>query len=168
MKQHQITIDIAAYGWQGESWQGFYPADLPEDWRLDFYSNEHRAVVVPVAVWQSSCADDLEDWLDAVHDEFRFYFEAAPGLKPSDDLLAAIAALGGQFGGWIVRNHNDVETPSIWYEGIDQPRQMREAIDSLRANLGEHQHGVIVVNSTDEPWQVASDMRQLVELMGYG
>lgn len=170
MEKHQTGIDIAAYGWESEPWQGFYPADLPEDWHLDFYSNEFRSVVVPSDIWQGITADVAEEWLDAVDAEFSFYFEAIDEQVATPEQSAAIESLGTQWGGWVYRNPAIIEdaTPSIWYEGIAEPRQMRDAIDTLHENLGSGQHGVIVVSSTSEPWQVASDMRQLVELMGYG
>ena len=170
MEKHQIVIDIAAYGWEGESWQGFYPADLPEDWRLDFYSNEFRSVVVPLDMWQGITADVAEEWLDAVHAEFRFYFDVTDGQIPTPEQSAAIELLGIQWGGWVCRNclRIDDATPSIWYEGETAPRQMREVIEQLHAALGRDQRGVMVVGTINEPWQVASDMRQLLELMGYG
>ena len=169
MEKHQIVIDIAAYGWQSAPWQGFYPADLPEDWRLDFYSNEFRSVLVPAGIWQQTTTDIVEEWLDAVHDQFRFYFEVSGDATPSGEQKELITLLGAQWGGWICRTADVADaTPSVWYEGGAQPRQMREAIEQLEQNLRGETRGVIVVNSTDEPWEVASDMRQLVELMGYG
>jgi len=169
VKKHEIVIDIAAYGWQGEAWQGFYPADLPDDWRLDFYSNEFRSVVVPADMWPSINPDMVEEWLDAVHDEFRFYFEITAEQLPSQEQNAMMVSLESQWGGWVCQTPDGGDqTPSAWYGGEAIPRQMREAIDKLYANLGSSQRGVIVVDSTIEPWEVASDMRQLVELMGYG
>ena len=180
MEKHQIIIDIATCGWEGEIGQGFYPADLPEDWRLDYYSNEFRAVVVPVDVWQGLSLDMLEEWQDAVHDEFRFYFETTNGLIPSSEIQEMLNSLGEQFGGWVCRGKCDLDgfLPSIWYEGAAQPRQMREAIEKLDAVLGSSRRGVIVVSSTNGPnqasgpsseaWQLASDIGQLIELMGYG
>ena len=170
VEKHQIVIDIAAYGWEGESWRGFYPADLPEDWHLDFYSNEFRSVVVPLDMWQGITADMAEEWSYAVHAEFRFYFEATDGQITTPEQSVAIELLGTQWGGWACRNSAGIDDaiPSIWYGGETAPRQMREAIEQLHAALGHNKRGVIVMDTTNEPWQVVSDMRQLVELMGYG
>ncbi len=171
---HEISasmhvIDVAAYGWESEPWQGFYPADLPEDWRLDYYSNEFRAVVIPAEVWREMTEEMVEEWADAVHDEFRLYFEVTSEQKLSAEQSAAINSLGEQFGGWVCRSHSEAATlPSVWYEGEVEPRQMREVIEQLHQELGSKSRGVIVVSSTNEPWDVASDMRLLVELMGYG
>lgn len=100
MDKHHITIDIAAYGLESEPWQGFYPADLPEDWRLDFYCNEFRAVVVPIEIWQKIDADDLEEWQENAHEQFRFYFEKN-SKSVSDSVNEMIESLGAQWGGWI-------------------------------------------------------------------
>lgn len=169
MDKHHITIDIAAYGWESDSWKEFYPADLPEDWRLDFYCNEFRAVVVPIEIWQKIDADILEEWRENAHEQFRFYFEKS--AKPvSDSLNEMIESLGAQWGGWIC--HEDEKdggcTPSVWYAGETEPRKMRELVEGLDEKIGTAERGVVVVNSPDEPWEVASNMRQLVELMGYG
>lgn len=167
--KHQITIDIAAYGWQEQDWQGFYPADLPEDWRLGYYSNEFRSIVVPIDVWQDADRDSVEDWRDAVHAGFRFYFEVAAGQPPSKEQRLTLAPLKSQRGGWVcpVASAVDHTVPSLWYEGGAEPRRMRAAIESLHTGMGDSERGVIVVRSKLEPWQVATDMRQLVELMGF-
>jgi hypothetical protein len=54
---------IAAYGWDHAGWAGgYYPADLPEEWRLAYYANAFPAV----PAW----------WLGAVEEA------AALGLRP--------------------------------------------------------------------------------------
>lgn len=169
MEKHQVTVDIAAYGWESESWQGFYPADLPEDWRLDFYCNEFRAVVVPTGAWQKIGDVDLEEWRENAHEQFRFYFEKS-SKQVSDSVDEMIESLGAQWGGWICHedDQDDDCAPSVWYEGETEPRKMRELVEGLDEKIGTAERGVVVVNSPDEPWEVASNMRQLVELMGYG
>ncbi|MDH3355034.1 MAG: hypothetical protein OEL79_07455, partial [Chromatiales bacterium] len=150
-----------------EPWQGFYPADLPEDWQLDFYSNEFRAVVIPIHMWQEMSPDKVGEWIDAVHDEFRFYLEASNQSKIEN---INIELFGEHWGGWVCRDLavTDGIAPSIWYEGAAEPRQMRGSIENLHHDMGSANRGVIVVNAMEESWEVASDMRQLVELMGYG
>ena len=67
-------LRVGTYDWQHPHWQNtFYPADLPEDWLLDFYSNEFTAVVVPAQYW--SQAADPEQLSDNVPSRFRFYLE---------------------------------------------------------------------------------------------
>ncbi len=164
------VINIATYGWEGEAWQGFYPADLPEDWRMDYYGNEFRAVVIPASVWQRITPAVVEEWLDAIHAEFQFYFERLDGQRLTPEQQAIVASFGQQMGGWICQTPTNIDDnmPSIWYEGEGEPRQMRTAIEQLHQRIGDGASGVMVVNANNVPWEVAADMRQLAELMGYG
>ncbi len=69
------SIEVAAYGWQGGPWDGFYPEDIPDAWRLDFYANEFFAVVVPWEAWRQADDEELLAWPEQVSDDFRFYWE---------------------------------------------------------------------------------------------
>lgn len=75
----KTPIAVAAYGWQGAAWAGFYPDDIPDDWRLDFYANEFFAVVVPFEAWQRADDETLLVWQEQVSDDFRFYWELPQG-----------------------------------------------------------------------------------------
>lgn len=70
-----MEITIAACGWQGPEWDYFYPADLPADWRLDYYANEFLAVVVPYDEWSVAGDEALLAWPQQVRADFRFYWE---------------------------------------------------------------------------------------------
>ncbi len=69
------SIAVAAYGWQGAAWDGFYPEDIPAEWRLDYYANEFFAVVVPWEAWRQADDEELLDWQEQVSDDFRFFWE---------------------------------------------------------------------------------------------
>jgi hypothetical protein len=46
------AILIGTRGWDHDAWQGgFYPAELPVEWRFCYYSNLLRAVLVPAEAW---------------------------------------------------------------------------------------------------------------------
>ena len=46
MSEHRLLI--GACDWRYPEWVGsFYPDDLPEEWKLGFYSNEFRVVMLP-------------------------------------------------------------------------------------------------------------------------
>lgn len=92
---------FAAYGWQHDAWQDrFYPDDLPSDWRLGYYANEFKAVVVPVADWQGLTGADFEAWRDDVGEEFRFFLEL-DATDPTCGVTEAAAALGEALGGFV-------------------------------------------------------------------
>jgi len=81
------NLQVGAYGWNYDSWVGsFYPEDIPEEWRLDFYSNAFRVVLVPEMDWLSWCEDELEDFLDAVEGDFSFFFEVIDEFTDSKQL----------------------------------------------------------------------------------
>lgn len=68
------NINLGAYGWKHTGWKGsFYPDDLPEDWQLTYYSNVFSSVLVPVEYWCGEVVPDCEEWLESVHDDFRFH-----------------------------------------------------------------------------------------------
>lgn len=73
-----------------EAASGFYPDDLPEDWRLAFYANEFHALACPL-----QCLAELTP-AQVIADtpaEFRLY--------PVQTPTAAWAALGQRLGGGI-------------------------------------------------------------------
>ncbi|SCZ50582.1 DUF72 domain-containing protein [Thiohalomonas denitrificans] len=98
-------MQIGAYGWDHDGWQGhFYPDDLPAEWRLGYYAGEFSAVVVPVADWIGLTPEMADEWRSDTSAEFRFYLElpgeGAPSMEPGR--LSAIAApLGERLGGLV-------------------------------------------------------------------
>lgn len=71
-----MEVTTGAWGWQHKAWENdvFYPADLPEDWQLTYYSNEFQAVVVPASYWGAE-GFGAADWSDDVPDNFMFYID---------------------------------------------------------------------------------------------
>jgi hypothetical protein len=93
---------IAARGWQHEHWDNqYYPDDLPGDWQLAFYGNEFHAVVVPAASWMAASPQDVQQWLDDVDDEFRFYLELPETLVVASDVEKA-GILKDHFAGFLL------------------------------------------------------------------
>lgn len=72
------VLTIGARGWEHEGWNGlFYPADLPPEWRLAYYANEFRAVLVPSETWARCTRAQLVQWRADVRGDFRFFIELA-------------------------------------------------------------------------------------------
>lgn len=104
MKNTNIELAIAAYGWSHSSWNGnFYPDDLPEDWHLSFYSNEFRAVVAPASAWSGFDPVEVERWMEDTPGEFTFYLEVDNLLMDWGQFAEAISPLGSQLGGILLR-----------------------------------------------------------------
>lgn len=86
---------IGAIGWDNDNWQDdFYPEELPVDWRLGYYSNRLRAVLVPPEVWRSP-GINAEEWLDDIDPEFRMVLAWAPG---KDDPVESVTRFLQQSG----------------------------------------------------------------------
>lgn len=98
-----MDVEVAAYGWLGPEWASFYPEDMPEEWRLDYYENYYRAVVVPYQDWQSQKAETLQAWLAEAPEEHLFYWEVG-GDEQTDALLRLYRTQpeGVVPGGWLL------------------------------------------------------------------
>ncbi len=76
------NLTIGAESWLHKSWQGsFYPEDLPEDWQLEFYSNQFYCVLVPEVEWMAWTEHFLEEMQEALEGEkFTVIFKVTKEL----------------------------------------------------------------------------------------
>jgi hypothetical protein len=80
----------------------FYPPEMPEDWRLSYYANEFRAVLLPFEALRDSSAQDVRSWGEAARPDFKFALELRP--HPAIDELAVKAApLAGRIVAILIR-----------------------------------------------------------------
>jgi hypothetical protein len=78
-------ILVGAQGWQHDAWRSnFYPADLPQEWELTYYSTQLRCVYLPYTAWTSACRATLETWLKETRPDFRFVLGAAEKLEEKE------------------------------------------------------------------------------------
>jgi len=71
---------IGTRGWNHASGGDFYPAELPDDWRFCYYSNNLRSVLVPQETWDSVQRADVAQWLEDSDPAFRFVLELPGAL----------------------------------------------------------------------------------------
>lgn len=91
------NLQIGTFGWNREEWLGaFYPEGLPEDWRLDYFSNAFRVVLVPFSEWLAWEKEELETFIDAVEGDFYFYFAVTKSLNPQQ--LTQLQSIATAFG----------------------------------------------------------------------
>lgn len=91
---------VGTCGWEHAQWlEAYYPDDLPEDWRLDYYANEFGCVVLPPELWMTADEEAIEQWLEDVGEDFMFFIElpAEPG-----DVAASLSAFTGRCAGAIL------------------------------------------------------------------
>jgi hypothetical protein len=99
-----VDLQIGALGWAHKGWTDeFYPDTLPVEWRLTYYSNEFRCVLVPAAYWTDKANTSVEQWREDVHEGFTFFLEAAPAGPTPDELRLLAERLSGQLGGVVLR-----------------------------------------------------------------
>ncbi|QKI89745.1 hypothetical protein [Thiomicrorhabdus xiamenensis] len=69
------NLEVTTLGWQYSQWQDtFYPDDLPEEWRLDFYLNHFRLAAIPQHIWLPWLLDEgldeepFDDFVDCLNE----------------------------------------------------------------------------------------------------
>jgi hypothetical protein len=104
MTDQHTQFHAAARGWCHEGWRGgFFPDDLPEDWRLAYYANECRAVVVPAAQWETVDSLEVERWLEDTPERFAFYLEVVDLATDWDRVERLLAPLFPRIKGVVLR-----------------------------------------------------------------
>jgi hypothetical protein len=78
-----------------------YPDGLPEEWRLTYFANMARGVVLAAATWRAADRERLAQWRDDVHPAFRFYLTVDDDGEAHAAAIHASETLGERLGGWI-------------------------------------------------------------------
>jgi hypothetical protein len=106
-----MSLQIAAVGWDHEHWhKDYYPHDLPADWRLTYYANEFRAVLVSELTRSSQPTQDPEQWYQDTPDAFRFYILMTATLLRRPDWPAVTRCLNPlkeKLGGVVMDGRSD-------------------------------------------------------------
>ncbi len=91
------VIDIGVVGWDRED--AYFPGDLPHEWRLAYYANEHDSVWVPGEIWLGDTWPDTAAWREDADEVFRFVAvldERHLALPDPAAIGRALTALGEQ------------------------------------------------------------------------
>lgn len=117
---------IGARGWNPASGGGFYPPELPDDWRFCFYSNNLRSVLVPQEISNSAQRADAAQWLEDSDPAFRFVVElpAILGLPLTHgkreqalaQFLEILEPIAPRTAGLLLRIAPDAEVLPDWFE----------------------------------------------------
>ena len=85
------SLEVGAFGWQHAGWiDTYYPEDLPEDWRLDFYSHHFNVILMPETEWLHVSEDEIRQWLEDVKEGFQFFF----AINDADITKTALKQIG--------------------------------------------------------------------------
>lgn len=84
---------IGCRGFDNAPWvESYYPPEMPAGWRFCYYSNEIRALLVPIEEWARLDTERVEIWRRDCDPAFRFVFEL-PGDALRTGSIAAWRAL---------------------------------------------------------------------------
>jgi len=184
----QLGVGLA--GWRDAAWaEAYFPPDLPADWRMDYYANEHDCVLLSQADWGAADPVNWAAWADAVGEGFRFYLDTANVGPARHDALSA--AFGERLGGLLLPAADASIPEAMWPEsggalpswrgargnrlflldiaGKDM-RAQRAMLESLAPLIGDQandgrRHDLILTGSGVGPEQAAA-LRMLSELLG--
>ena len=105
------TLEIGAFGWLHPGWDdSYYPEDLPEDWRLDFYSHHFNVLLMPCDDWKQVSQDDVEQWLSDVKSDFVFFLQLSrvPDQATMQQLQMIKGVLAERLTGLVWQGDSDV------------------------------------------------------------
>ena len=98
-------VRIGTMGWLFDSWDsGYYPEDIPQEWKLGYYANELTAVVVPENLWKQAGPEELEAMVEDVHEDFGFYFQVKTYWPSAGQCEHLKLIFADHFYGFLVEN----------------------------------------------------------------
>ncbi len=104
------ALRIGTRGWCYPAWAGtFYDADLPPEWRLSWYANHLRSVLIPADGLHQMNPDGVRCWVEDTDPEFRFIAAIDPVRFHPDrreaivpDLETLVTAFGEQLDALVI------------------------------------------------------------------
>jgi len=186
------SIKVGVFDWQGFACDGgFYPEDLPQEWRLQFYSNEFATACIDLNAWMSGEHDcetfeDLRDSFElslAVRDESALRHAETlssqcqlrlHALINDDAESCPLAASPLAGSSWQCRS--TLWTPAstlarsssiALLPGAQGLRQYRGWIEQWLATAPPGDRLSLWLDGANTDYKTLADCRQLVELMGF-
>lgn len=146
------TVRLGARGWRHAAWhEQFYPAGMPDDWRLTFYNTQYGCVFLDEASWRDVDHSTLERWWQASHDHFVFLLEGA-------HTTPAPAALGARV---LVLPRDDARI--LWFDRATDLKRIK----SWLTTRGDAPPGGRFLLSEDAHLGQLERVATLLELLGY-
>lgn len=153
MRVPEYLVYLGASDWLHPGWQGgFYPEDLPEDWRRAFYATQFSCVWLDAGRQrQPDFETQLAAWLTETQAGFRVLLERAAGdqadAPPPDD--ERVIVCDGPRAGQV-----------IWF---DRGSDLRDLAERIRAAL---QTPPVYLLSRDNDLGTVERVKTLLQLLG--
>lgn len=171
---------LGTVGWERADWlAGYYPDDLPPDWRLAYYGNDCDCVFIPGHVWRAADSDLLREQFAQRPPGLRCFVDLGAAqahecawlelLDPEHDVLLgdAIDAHDGRFARWRADGSDTWRDPRsgaclvLWQALEDDLRAWRRRAEQLDADT----RALIIDGNGVGPGRVG-ELRTLLELLG--
>lgn len=141
--------------WRHKEWIGdFYPDDMPEEWRLAFYSSQYSCVWLNHACWARIGASEWEDWINETRAGFCFLLE-----RPRENEAGLDELLGASQGRALAFAEKDERI--IWFDAASELETMA---NNLRRRL--FTRSPVFVVSRDARLEKMEQVSTLLELLG--
>lgn len=76
---------LGSLGWSNPAWLAlFYPADMPEEWRLTYFNTQFNCVFLERAFWRQASSAELAQWYADTHEKFLFLLEGESPFPPAE------------------------------------------------------------------------------------
>lgn len=154
------TCDVFLGGtdWRCDSWgRGFYPDDMPSEWRLTYFNTQFSCVWLSHSAWCGTSLEEANSWVEDTHAGFRFLLEA--GAVPGAHESELMSILTPRLGLHCAADHGDL----IWFRaGVnlrDLARTLLERVERTRT---------VYLLSRDGDRSTLEQVETMVRLLGLG
>jgi len=172
---------LGTVGWERADWlSGYYPPDLPPEWRFSYYANDCACVMLAADSWCGMDRDALEGILEEAEGRLLFFLEApaqgqcdsranlslfasCPAIllverpDPGHTLLPQWVAQGA--GAWV---DSDSDASLVrWPLDVADLRALRVRADALPESVR-----ALVLDGPSASPAMVPELRTMLELMG--
>ena len=113
---------LGVRGWEWPEWeQGFYPEDMPPEWRLTYYNTQFHCVFMPSDQWRGQTDEVLAQWAEDTHDQFLFLLEGEGGEAVPQPLRGKALCISAQ------------DERIAWFDGQSDIKLLAEGLRQERA-----------------------------------
>lgn len=94
MNSAEPAVRLGALGWSNAVLQeSFYPAGMPEEWQLSYFSTQFGCVFLDNPTWQQAGSEQMVQWNADTHAQFMFLLEGDPLLPLPVELAGKVLML---------------------------------------------------------------------------
>lgn len=143
------NIRMGSMDWRDPAWTGpFYPADMPQEWRLTYYASQFNCVFLEANIWRNDVLSGLDQWCDDVHSQFVFLLEDGENSTPPEALAQKAIMVGS------------LDPRILWF---DRNSDLKQLAAQIRSGASDRE---IFLISRDGNLAQMERVGTLLELMG--